>query len=110
MRGGIQYLSNRVRLKKCSGGIVGIGDEENARFFAQREEDSFEREVHLVGVTRHGDPGAVDFRVIAVHRERRLANQDAAAGVDESVEENAQGIVSAIREQKFLRAHAEMMR
>src|SRR5437879_5815588 len=75
-----------------------------------REENSFEREVHLVGIARHGDPGAVDFRVVAVHRERRLANQDPATGVDESVEENAQSVISAIREQKFLRTHTEMAR
>src|SRR3984893_1252929 len=97
-------------LKKCSSGIVGIGDEENAGFFAQRGENRIERELHLVGIAQDGDSSAVNLRIVAVHRERRLANQDAVAGIDERVEENAQSIVSTICKQKLLRTYAKIAR
>src|SRR5262249_1446963 len=108
VRGGTQDFLNMHEGDKCTGGVVWIGDEEDARLSAQGRENSFEWKLHLRAVMKDVDASAKNFSVKAIHRECRLENKNATARVNESVEENAQSIVAAIGEQEFGRPHAEM--
>src|SRR5436309_3126997 len=98
MRGHFQDFSQLFLVKQGTRRIIGIGDEEKARLFSQCGDDTLKREFHFAAVAQDGNPSAVNLRVVAVHRESGLAYQDAAAGLDESIEKNAQRVVTAVGE------------
>src|SRR5258708_20398794 len=110
MGGGFQDSPQLLFLKQSTRRIIGIGDEENTRLLTQRSDDALKREFHFAAVAQHRNPGAVNLRVVAVHRKGGLANQDAAAGLDESIEEDAQRVVTAVSKQQFFRADTEVAR
>ena len=93
---------------ESAGGIVGIGEKEYSRFFLQGGEREGEGELHLRAVTQRLDAGTGNFRVVAIHREGRLANEDMRTRLDEGVKEYAQCVIAAIREQEFFWIDAEI--
>src|SRR5712692_3115340 len=105
MGGGFQDSSQLFFLKQSTRRIIGIGNEENARLLTQRGKHALEREFHFAAVTQDRDLGAVNLRIVAVHRKGGLANQDVASGLDEGIEENTQSIITAVGEQQFFRVH-----
>ncbi len=93
---GVQYFSESGGPNKSSCWIVGIGQEKDARLFAERREDVVEWKALPRVVAANFDARARDFRVIAVHREGWLADEDVRTRLDESVKENAQCIIAAV--------------
>jgi len=110
VRRGFENSLDGIRLEERPSGIVGIGDEQDARFFAKSGAHAREREFHLGAVALDFNARAENLGVIAVHRERRLTNENVAASIHEGVEEDAQSVVAAVGEHQLFGSNAKVPR
>src|SRR6516225_5473959 len=105
-----QELFDRSRLNQRAGGIVGIRQEENTWLSSQRGQEFSEWQLHLRVVVQGFDARPRNFRIVAVHWERWLTDEDVALGIDKSIKENAEGIVAAVCQKQFLGVYPEVLR
>src|ERR1700686_4588240 len=92
VRRSVENLAKSRRLDQRAGGIVGIGEKKDTRFFAQRGEHVLEREVLLRIVAADRDARAGNLRVIAIHRKSWFADQNMGPRLHKRIEEDTQSV------------------
>ena len=96
--------------KKRSRRIVWIRDEHQPWPPAKGGERGRERKLHARIVAQSFNASAVDLGVIAIHGKRWLADQNARAGVNKRIEEDAERVIAAICKKQFLATDSEVAR
>ena len=93
MRGLLQNLFDGARWYLRARRIIGIADEKDPGALLRSLDGGFQREFHFGVISEYIDLGAGDFAPVAIHGKGRFDDNDALAGVHESVDEDAKRVV-----------------